>query len=292
MSDEKLPPILVHVGYPRTATTALQTQLESTSGDVQYLGRFTRAGKDGSRWRYPELEVCMAAVKQADQRLSDLAIGTARRKAASSVRERRAPWLFARRRSASWLFASDERICKPPRNCTPDWRQRQAKLLKRVFPDCRILITIRRQDNLLVSLYKRELVRQESVQLKQTFSDWLAAGGGSVYACWQERFDFLSYYRAFSETFGQELVHVLPYELYTKNPSALLEIFSLCFKETTVDLNYKSRVNSDSVDSPIDREKLLTVTEKEMKEIAQCFRDQNSELARISGVPLADYGYV
>ena len=111
MPGVELPQALVHVGYPRTATTALQTQLESTSGDMLYLGRFTRAGSDGCRWMVPELEACMEAVVHTDERLSDTAIEAARRIVQSSVLES----------GASWLFGSDERISKPPRNRTPAW---------------------------------------------------------------------------------------------------------------------------------------------------------------------------
>lgn len=227
-------PILIHPGYPRTATTTIQMSLERDPGNLLFLGRGPTMSAAAGGWS-------SEAVAKTFATLTDLELpevdGT------SVMRE-----IAARIASLQMRLVvfSDERICKPPQSLDSDWRDRQAVRIKQLFPSAHILLTVRRQDRLLLSLYGRYLSRARNESRHLAFAEWLEAGGGSDYAHWRQRFDFLSYYRSMANTFGPERVHVRAYETYSSNPDVLIDVFRTITADIHCTLDFSRKINSST----------------------------------------------
>lgn len=95
-----------------------------------------------------------------------------------------------------------------------------ADRLAAAFPDARVLVAIREQAGMLVSLYKQYLKRGGAV----SFQQYVGAPPGADRAP-RFRFDFLEYHRLighYRNLFGDENVLVLPYELLRTLPGEFL----------------------------------------------------------------------
>ena len=95
-----------------------------------------------------------------------------------------------------------------------------ADRLAAVFPNARILIVVREQTGMFLSIYKEYIRRGGAASLRQylatpTDGYWLP----------QFRFEFLEYHRLiryYQDLFGAESVKVLPYELLQTQPGTFL----------------------------------------------------------------------
>ncbi|MDJ0897028.1 MAG: sulfotransferase [Alphaproteobacteria bacterium] len=275
-------PALIHVGFPRTGTTAMQRELEEFAGNAVFLGRFTSRDSAGLHWKSGGLQSLMEAVNRATNPFSARLVEEAQKEITAT----------AKKSDAIWLIGSDERMCKPPRHRKSDWRRDQARSLRQVFPHAHILMTVRRQTDLLVSLYKRDLTRVKLEHRVSKFRDWLAEGGGSEFAPWRERFDFFSYYEAFADVFGSQYVHVVPYEIYAKDPDELSTVFRKCFPTASTRVSLKRIVNRERPHSGERAALLKTVSDKSRRAIEEAFADSNSKLAKYAEPRIVRLGYV
>ena len=95
-----------------------------------------------------------------------------------------------------------------------------ADRLAAVFPDARILVVVREQTSMFLSIYKEYIRRGGAASLRQYLS---APSDG--YWLPQFRFEFLEYHRLiryYQDLFGAENVMVLPYELLLTQPGTFL----------------------------------------------------------------------
>lgn len=95
-----------------------------------------------------------------------------------------------------------------------------ADRLATVFPNARILVVIREQTSMFLSIYKEYIRRGGAASLRQ----YLAAPSDGYWMP-QFRFEFLEYHRLinrYQDLFGVESVKVLPYELLRVQPEAFL----------------------------------------------------------------------
>jgi hypothetical protein len=95
-----------------------------------------------------------------------------------------------------------------------------ADRLAAVFPEARILLVVREQTSMFLSLYKEYIRRGGAASLRQ----YLAAPSDGYWMP-QFRFEFLEYHRLiryYQGLFGAESVLVLPYELLQARPGAFL----------------------------------------------------------------------
>ncbi len=96
-----------------------------------------------------------------------------------------------------------------------------ADRLAAVFPNPRVLVVIREQTSMFVSIYKEYIMRGGGASFRQYVTPpedgyWLP----------HFRFDFLEYHRLigyYQDLFGDEAVLVLPYELLRTQPQTFLE---------------------------------------------------------------------
>ncbi len=95
-----------------------------------------------------------------------------------------------------------------------------ADRLAAVFPNARILVVIREQTSMFLSIYKEYIRRGGAASLRQ----YLAAPSDGYWLP-RFRFEFLEYHRLiryYQDRFGAESVMVLPYELLLAQPGTFL----------------------------------------------------------------------
>ncbi len=95
-----------------------------------------------------------------------------------------------------------------------------ADRLSAVFPNARILIVVREQTSMFLSIYKEYIRRGGAASLRQ----YLATPRDGYWLP-QFRFEFLEYHRLigyYHDLFGVESVKVLPYELLRSQPDTFL----------------------------------------------------------------------
>jgi hypothetical protein len=96
-----------------------------------------------------------------------------------------------------------------------------ADRLAAVFPNARVLLVIREQTSMFVSIYKEYIMRGGAASFRQYVTP-----PGDGYWLPHFRFDFLEYHRLigyYQDLFGDEAVLVLPYELLRTQPRTFLE---------------------------------------------------------------------
>ena len=96
-----------------------------------------------------------------------------------------------------------------------------ADRLAAAFPDARVLVAIREQAGMLISLYKQYVKRGGAASFRQYVAG--PPGAGQVP---RFRLDFLEYHRLvahYQSLFGGENVLVLPYEILRTRPEAFLD---------------------------------------------------------------------
>ncbi len=171
MPQQYRAPLVIHPGFPRTASTSLQGCLTRDCGAGTYLGKRVTEPK----WLAPGLDA-------VDQALRGLA-----KAAPAQLTE-----ILERSSSGGgrFLLYSNEVLVKPwPTG--GDWLNRQIAFLKAAWPDIRVLITIRNQADLMTSLYRNYLYAMaERGRRPLSFSRWLAKGGPSNYVDYRDHYRF------------------------------------------------------------------------------------------------------
>jgi len=212
MSDE----LLIHVGFPKTATTWLQNELFVSGNDVFEPFSMTNSGpstlanvmlKTSEGYLAPSFWKTDVLVKEEYLRI----IKKLKNKS-DKIKVLTSEHLSGNQHSSGF----DAKI--------------NADRLKEMFPKAKILIVIKEQSSFLVSNYFQYLHRGGTLSYKKYF--------GQKY---QQRpllsphsidyLDFVSYYQ---ELFGADKMLVLPYELFNREPQKFLSIIGKFVNRTIV----------------------------------------------------------
>ncbi|KIG14006.1 hypothetical protein DB30_07343 [Enhygromyxa salina] len=198
--DER--PCLIHVGFPRAGSTALQQNLWLRVPDTVYLGKPLPSFSLPMR----RLFYCLLNLERWEWQQQRPQI----------VADLLEPLL---RRPGARLLLSDEELCTGPLNGRVD-RYEVARRLAELFPHAQILLIVRNQLDLVPSCYSQ-----------------LAAIGqvdGRHYRAWLDEqlarphrflhlFRIHAAVRLWSEHFGAARVHVRTHEQLRANPRAFVE---------------------------------------------------------------------
>jgi hypothetical protein len=114
-----------------------------------------------------------------------------------------------------------------------------ADRLAAVFPNARVLVGIREQTSMLISLYKQYVKRGGVATFKQYANP---SSVGSVLGAVRFRFDFLEYHRLigyYQDLFGAANVLVLPQELLRTQAQAFLERIGKFLNVPTIRAEYR-----------------------------------------------------
>lgn len=185
-------PVLIHVGYPKTASTWLQEQLFARGdtgltpvADASTIKRLL--AKPHSLWYDPE------AVRRALQPRID-----------EALRQQRVPVL------------SYELLVGHP--VAGGYGSAEiAVRLKDLWPDARIFIAIREQHQMLLSLYAEYATNSGPLSLRK----YLDPPGGNRQPVFDLRYlEFHRLIEHYQRLFGADRVLVLPYEAFAQDPLA------------------------------------------------------------------------
>ncbi|GAB2516293.1 hypothetical protein [Microbulbifer agarilyticus] len=220
--------VLVHVGYIKTATTFLQNQVFSgeAGGLALAAGPHTRAQ-------------LVQNILLADDFSFD----------PEETREQLEQFAAPLRAQGKYPVWSEEMLLGNPPSPRYDGMQ-NARKLQQVYPQAKILITIRRQQSIVLSMYREYVLGGGTAPLRSFIGEVNSKSSFSAIL----REEFLYYDRAiihYQKMFGEDNVLVLPLEWIKKDPQTYFKALS---DFTGVDLDFKNADSEDHVG-----EKLFTM---------------------------------
>ncbi len=198
--------LLIHIGYQKTATTWLQN----------FLFKNTQFGFTSC---FPAKIVSQEIIKPHPL---DFQVQKAKKHLLPALKKLEGtdlvPVLSQERLSGCYL--SGEYDCKEI-----------ADRLAQVFPDAKVLIVIREQVNMLLSLYKQYIWRGETMSIDKFLQPSLYKADFPVASLNRLKFHRLVGY--YQQKFGKDRVLVLPYELFQTEPVVFVEkIMEFCGNKT------------------------------------------------------------
>jgi hypothetical protein len=203
MGTSLLNPLLIHIGYHKTATTWLQEHLFRNAS----LGFAVRNGAD---------RVLREFVSRGPFVFDPARTQTALLKHALDMPA-----------SAHIPVITQERLSGSPHTGGYD-SQSIASRLKQVFPEARILVVIREQQAIILSGYK-QYVRNGG---RQSLGRYLAPPDNGANHIPAFRYEFFEYHyliQYYQSLFGSGQVLVLPYESFVRQPHEFVsQIRSFC----------------------------------------------------------------
>lgn len=189
--------MLIHIGYHKTGTTLLQRRLfRSAKAGYLFAGGVE------------ELQPVFVEVNAFDFR-------------PDKARILFAPKFEQAKRRGMVPVLSFERLSGAPHQGGYD-SQQVADRLADTFPEARVLIVIREQRSMILSLYKTYVRMGGSASLE----DYLNPLEGSELRTTLFRYDYLEYDKLigyYQQLFGEENILALPYELLRRNPARFLK---------------------------------------------------------------------
>jgi hypothetical protein len=184
---------LIHVGYPKTASSWLQAHL------------FSRSGSAG-----------LAAVATAARINREIVAPNALDFDPTSTRLRFETRLRRVEEGGAFPVVSAERLSGAPHAGGYDSRD-LAERLKAVFPQGRVLIAIREQRRMICSLY-RQYVRAGGTLPLRSYLDPPQKGRHSMPSFHLDHLKYDRLIRLYLSLFGEDRVLVLPFELFCEQP--------------------------------------------------------------------------
>jgi hypothetical protein len=193
----------IHVGYPKTATTYLQKHIFTQLINHEFIDhpQFVQTGLFDLLWRSER------AVNYEEI------------------------YSYYNNRS---FFISFEEILGPTFQGSIIMDEMPLRLKKALKSDLKILITIRRQDSLIKSIYYQYIHLGGTLRLK----NYLESNTYGHNRIELEAYNFLETYERYAEIFGKENITVIPYELLKADKSKFGKAIELFFENETLDFNY------------------------------------------------------
>jgi hypothetical protein len=213
--------IWVHAGFVKTATSTLQQAVFSRHDEINYLGLPAPS---------PDLHRVIHALAKADSTAFDL--DRARRTVAPHLRPAPPRRLTLVSYENFVLYESTDKGVV-------------AQRLHDVFPDCRILFTIRRQQDVIRSWYLQKLTKYIAGLNYLSFDEWLTIKMAEPHKSILSDLDFNSVISYYESLFGPEKVKVFCYEqlvddrpAYARAMADCLNIDGVQFADLLSDANH------------------------------------------------------
>lgn len=278
---------LLHVGFPKTASTWLQYYLQE-SQRINYIGKHV----DKDRWASEEMKSVRTSLQGLREPYSFSEVQDIIEKTIKVNPE--LPFVL-----------SDEVLAKPWKD-NPEWSTDYARLLHTYFPDAKILLTIRKQSDIACSLYRKHVQNYGLASL--SMKEWFDSGAGSHDVDFWRRWDLLEYYQGLT-TFFSGSITVIPYEMMRSAKEEYCSMITQFFDIEDVALKIEKPVNQVNFQTNYHqilrmllRPKLWRKVRQEIKvkprydmdllqSIDEYFFESNKELARFANIDLKCFGY-
>ncbi len=282
------PQILLHVGFPKTATTWLQHILQDNQ-HVNYLGKYYGVT---NRWQsevFNDVIVSLRGMgpKVDAQRLDDAILEA---------------WDA---NPGKPIIISEEVLAKPWKG-DGEWVEKFSQLLHGYFPEAKVLLTLRRQSDIACSMY-RKYVSINGLQ-SQSMRQWFESGGGSINVNFWDRWNLLNLYHGLDQEFSNNLT-VIPYESMKLDSNKFCNDIACFFNIDPAEFKVSDEYNVSAFQTDFVRlfrscidPRLWSNVMQNIKlkpkyddriiaDIKSYFDDSNHRLAIRSGLDLAQYDY-
>ena len=283
-----MPETLLHVGFPKTATTWLQYILQN-SENIIYIGKFNG---NNERW-------CSAIFN--DVRLSLRSDGpkVGLKKLEDEIHK------ISDANPGKPIVLSDEVLAKPWKD-DKKWIEQFSRTLYEYFPEAKLLLTLRRQSDIASSLYRKHVSINgiSSMPMRK----WFDNGGGSSDITFEERWNLLNLYEGLLQ-FYPDSISIIPYEMMKADVNTFCKELSDFFKLKPSELQFEKEYNVSGFKTNYyevfralvdprywaELNKSIKIKPKYdqsvLSEINTHFNDSNRQLSLISGLDLNGYGY-
>lgn len=200
----------VHVGLPKTATTTVQQFLFPRHPGIYYLGRWIDSRRLFSR----EIQRMILAIRGGKATISEVA-----RFRQQFTELRQSPPVRNK-----VVVLSDESLVTG----SPDRRRRRAEALRNVFGPSRVMITLRRPEALIESLYFQKLANEQVDGRRPigrrlahfTIEEWLEANWARSERGSLAVLDYARTIELFAAVFGKDAVGVFLIEQLAQDADA------------------------------------------------------------------------
>lgn len=207
-------PVVLHVGWPKTATTSMQVALFAQSGRFNYLGKYLPDHDFQSREIHDLVWSCQMHGRAQWREIRDRLGGAI---TAAAARGRKLPVLSTENMIHPWSQSADV----------------VAARLREIVPEARVVMVIREQVSLLLSWYRwhggygqylflNKLI-DEPCELPLTLTEWMhfqfRAPDRNIIGC----LDYDDVVAAYEEQYGASQVQVLVYEQLIRDPQGFAD---------------------------------------------------------------------
>lgn len=304
----KNPKLLIHIGYPKTASTWLQQVIFSD----EKTGFLAPWGA------------------QSDQAIEQFVIQDSFHFSAESARQVFEPGLQeAAQRGLLPILSQEFLSCNPlmGRDWGKHWGREVAQRIHSTFPEALIFIVIREQKSIVYSSYKQHIKMGGTAKIEEFLGKVKSKDFNPI--CRLDFFDYDLLIEYYQEKFSCDNVLVLPFELLQKEQKYFCKILydfvglqgKLNYSQTSKNVGYKGgrlvvqrQLNFFCKPRPSNNLTWLVACklsaeverflpqgihesiEKPIKEfiaeyVGDSFRESNQRTSRLIGVNLADFGY-
>ncbi len=259
-------PVLIHVGMPKTGTTSLQMNLFVRHPGIQYLGKpLTVFSSDVAR---------LTRGITYDPSLNDAAALEAFR--AETV----APLLAGQ--TAPLVISEEEFATSTPASqVSPD---AIANRLLGLFPNAQILVTIRRQQEAIPSLYTH--MRDMGLLGDLDFDRWFESSFASETG--QAVYDYAQVAERYAARFGADRVHLVPFEWMRDDPRRFVS--QVC-DLMSADRDEGLKAWGDGAVRNARKGSRVVCSGEQTVRIAQRYRPGNRQVSRLHNLNLERFDY-
>lgn len=205
--------LFLHAGLPKTATTLLQNRYFPRHEQIAYLGKYPKVKP---RFCHPEVEAFV--VETLRQKVFNCDVDAARRLFESRIQP-----LMGQGKAV--VLSMEDGTHGSPRR-----RRAKMKNLHAVYPDCRLLITIRNPLDFVQSMYLQTLKTRNWWPRRRFDPPWLLEFDNWLDDRWSRPekgeltyLDYAGYIADWRSVFGQNSVGILLFEQLKRQPQDFLD---------------------------------------------------------------------
>ncbi|WKN32549.1 hypothetical protein PZB74_04220 [Porifericola rhodea] len=227
--------LVVHIGYPKTATTSIQLNLLAalhSAGKIEYLNHLNKESDYlGPFYCRNVLNYVMSGeyTMDVEKELNEL------KKIDSDISVVSNENISFFCENFSWAYSSGKAV---------DNVQRLKEVFKDIFDEVKILMTLRCQLTMIPSFYTQQYFSIIGEQPKfKDYGNWITENFGNERSLENLIFNYAEMYKAYKDSFGAENVYVLLFEDLKKDKRTSYGLLGQVFN-VSIEFVYNTMVNA------------------------------------------------